>query len=131
MLATIITSSYHHAIIMQGGVGLRLRVFDRIMCFANCHFAAHLEAVNRRNADFDHIFRTMSFSRSSNTNAVGMVPYLLLFCFLVYSAYLFWLLYSCGLPWIPFHSSCLICCSNAPWSKCMEILFLALVSSIY
>ncbi|XP_031129237.1 type I inositol polyphosphate 5-phosphatase 12-like [Ipomoea triloba] len=57
----------------KGGVGLRLRVFDRIMCFANCHFAAHLEAVNRRNADFDHIFRTMSFSRSSNTNAVAPV----------------------------------------------------------
>ncbi|KAL3507024.1 hypothetical protein ACH5RR_032406 [Cinchona calisaya] len=50
----------------KGGVGLRLRVFDRIMCFTNCHFAAHLEAVNRRNADFDHIFRTMAFSRSSN-----------------------------------------------------------------
>ncbi|CAA2992659.1 type I inositol polyphosphate 5-phosphatase 12-like [Olea europaea subsp. europaea] len=50
----------------KGGVGLRLRVFDRIMCFTNCHFAAHLEAVNRRNADFDHIFRTMTFTRSSN-----------------------------------------------------------------
>lgn len=50
----------------KGGVGLRLRVFDRIMCFVNCHLAAHLEAVNRRNADFDHIYRTMSFTRSSN-----------------------------------------------------------------
>ncbi|XP_055813034.1 type I inositol polyphosphate 5-phosphatase 12-like [Solanum dulcamara] len=50
----------------KGGVGLRLRVFDRIMCFVNCHFAAHLEAVNRRNADFDHIYRTMAFTRSSN-----------------------------------------------------------------
>ncbi|KAI3470298.1 hypothetical protein Pfo_026961 [Paulownia fortunei] len=50
----------------KGGVGLRLRVFDRIMCFTNCHFAAHLEAVNRRNADFDHIFRTMTFTRSPN-----------------------------------------------------------------
>ncbi|KAL6578201.1 hypothetical protein OROMI_010529 [Orobanche minor] len=50
----------------KGGVGLRLRVFDRIMCFTNCHFAAHLEAVNRRNADFDHIYRTMTFTRSSN-----------------------------------------------------------------
>ncbi|CAN4095624.1 unnamed protein product [Withania somnifera] len=55
-----------HAIGNKGGVGLRLRVFDRIMCFVNCHFAAHLEAVNRRNADFDHIHRTMSFTRSSN-----------------------------------------------------------------
>ncbi|KAL0383820.1 UNVERIFIED_CONTAM: Type I inositol polyphosphate 5-phosphatase 12 [Sesamum calycinum] len=51
---------------LVGGVGLRLRVYDRIICFVNCHFAAHLEAVNRRNADFDHIYRTMTFSRSSN-----------------------------------------------------------------
>ncbi|KAL6548676.1 hypothetical protein OROGR_008442 [Orobanche gracilis] len=50
----------------KGGVGLRLRVYDRIMCFANCHFAAHLEAVSRRNADFEHIFRTMTFTRSSS-----------------------------------------------------------------
>ncbi|KAK4436625.1 Type I inositol polyphosphate 5-phosphatase 12 [Sesamum alatum] len=50
----------------KGGVGLRLRVYDRIICFVNCHLAAHLEAVNRRNADFDHIYRTMTFSRSSN-----------------------------------------------------------------
>lgn len=46
-------------------MGLRLRVYDRIMCFVNCHFAAHLEAVNRRNADFDHVYRTMVFSRPS------------------------------------------------------------------
>jgi hypothetical protein len=47
---------------------LRIRVFDRIMCFINCHLAAHLEAVNRRNADFDHIYKTMSFTRSSNAH---------------------------------------------------------------
>lgn len=50
----------------KGGVGLRIRVYDRIMCFVNCHLAAHLEAVNRRNADFDHIYRNMVFNRSSN-----------------------------------------------------------------
>ncbi|KAL9237545.1 hypothetical protein vseg_012079 [Gypsophila vaccaria] len=50
----------------KGGVGLRLRVHDRIICFVNCHLAAHLEAVNRRNADFDHIYRTMVFSRQSH-----------------------------------------------------------------
>ncbi|KAK6116781.1 hypothetical protein DH2020_049514 [Rehmannia glutinosa] len=85
----------------KGGVGLRLRVFDRIMCFTNCHLAAHLEAVNRRNADFDHIYRTMTFTRSSNllNNAAGMLRYLYLSCSLVFSTYLFWLLYSCGLPW--------------------------------
>ncbi|KAK6138629.1 hypothetical protein DH2020_027615 [Rehmannia glutinosa] len=59
----------------KGGVGLRLRVYDRIMCFVNCHFAAHLEAVNRRNADFEHIFKTMAFTRSSSFfhNAAGML----------------------------------------------------------
>lgn len=82
----------------QGGVGLRIRVYDRIVCFVNCHLAAHLEAVNRRNADFDHIYRNMVFSRSSNllNHAAGMVPYLFLFCSLVFSTYLFWLLYSSG-----------------------------------
>ncbi|XP_052172743.1 type I inositol polyphosphate 5-phosphatase 13-like isoform X3 [Diospyros lotus] len=84
----------------KGGVGLRLRVYDRIMCFVNCHLAAHLEAVNRRNADFDHIFRTMVFSRSSNllNAAAGMVPYLFLSFSLAFCTYLFWLLYSSGLP---------------------------------
>ncbi|KAK4489078.1 hypothetical protein RD792_004872 [Penstemon davidsonii] len=86
----------------KGGVGLRLRVFDRIMCFANCHLAAHLEAVNRRNADFDHIFRSMTFTRSSNllNNAAGMLRYLFLSCSLLFSTYLFWLLlYSFRFPW--------------------------------
>uniref|UniRef100_A0A1J3C6U6 Type I inositol 1,4,5-trisphosphate 5-phosphatase 12 n=1 Tax=Noccaea caerulescens TaxID=107243 RepID=A0A1J3C6U6_NOCCA len=59
---------FGRAIGNKGGVGLRIRVFDRIMCFINCHLAAHLEAVNRRNADFDHIYKTMSFSRSSNAH---------------------------------------------------------------
>nr|GEX55669.1 type I inositol polyphosphate 5-phosphatase 12-like isoform X2 [Tanacetum cinerariifolium] len=36
------------------------------MCFVNCHLAAHLEAVNRRNADFDHIYRNITFGRSIN-----------------------------------------------------------------
>ncbi|KAL9315621.1 hypothetical protein ACSQ67_016622 [Phaseolus vulgaris] len=78
-----------------GGVGLRIRVYDIIMCFA-----AHLEAVNQRNADFDHIYRNMLFTRSSNllNTAAGMVPYLFLLCSLAFSTYLFWLLYSSGLP---------------------------------
>ncbi|KAL8122249.1 type I inositol polyphosphate 5-phosphatase 13-like isoform X2 [Apium graveolens] len=52
----------------KGGVGLRLRVYDRIMCFVNCHFAAHLEAVNRRNADFSHIYRNMTFRSNLVSN---------------------------------------------------------------
>ncbi|CAM8944022.1 unnamed protein product [Rhodiola kirilowii] len=57
----------------KGGVGLRMRVYDRIMCFVNCHLAAHLEAVNRRNADFDHIYRNLSFRQQPNllNNAAG------------------------------------------------------------
>lgn len=86
----------------QGGVGLKIRVYDRIMCFVNCHLAAHLEAVNRRNADFDHIYRNMVFNRSSNflNNAAGMVPYLFLSFCLALSTYLSWLLYSSGFPWL-------------------------------
>jgi len=84
----------------QGAVGLRLRVYDRVMCFVNCHFAAHLEAVNRRNADFDHVYRTMTFSRPTNLfiAAAGTVLYLFFFCSLAFSMYLVWLVYRYGLP---------------------------------
>jgi len=70
---------------------VRLRMYDRVLCFVNCHFAAHLEAVNRRNADFDHVYRTMTFSRqSSSLNAgVGMLRNLFLSCCVACSAYYF------------------------------------------
>ncbi|XP_047333664.1 type II inositol polyphosphate 5-phosphatase 15 [Impatiens glandulifera] len=57
---------FGRAIGNKGAVALRMRVHGRTMCFINCHFAAHLEAVNRRNADFDHVYKTMVFSRPSN-----------------------------------------------------------------
>lgn len=84
----------------QGAVGLRMRVYDRIMCFVNCHFTAHLETVNCRNADFDHVYWTMSFSRPTNlfNAASGTILYLFLFSSLVFSMYLFWLVYRSGLP---------------------------------
>ncbi|CAH8308971.1 unnamed protein product [Eruca vesicaria subsp. sativa] len=92
---------FGRAIGNKGGVGLRIRVYDRIMCFVNCHLAAHLEAVNRRNADFNHIFRLMVFSRGQHLSnaAAGMVQFLFMSCSLGLSTYLFWLLYSSGLPW--------------------------------
>ncbi|XP_010522246.1 PREDICTED: type I inositol polyphosphate 5-phosphatase 13-like [Tarenaya hassleriana] len=63
---------FGRAIGNKGGVGLRIRVYDRIMCFVNCHLAAHLEAVNRRNADFNHIYRSMVFTRGPSLhNAVA------------------------------------------------------------
>ncbi|KAE7997704.1 hypothetical protein FH972_002311 [Carpinus fangiana] len=64
--AAAVPCGFGRAIGNKGAVGLRLRVYDRIMCFVNCHFAAHLEAVNRRNADFDHVYQTMTFSRPTN-----------------------------------------------------------------
>ncbi|XP_020230657.1 type I inositol polyphosphate 5-phosphatase 12 isoform X2 [Cajanus cajan] len=73
--AGAVPCGFGRAIGNKGGVGLRIRVYDRIMCFVNCHLAAHLEAVNRRNADFDHIYRNMVFTRSSNllnTAAAGV-----------------------------------------------------------
>ncbi|XP_052144565.1 type II inositol polyphosphate 5-phosphatase 15-like [Oryza glaberrima] len=50
----------------KGAVGLRMRIHDRSICFVNCHFAAHMEAVSRRNEDFDHVFRTMTFATPSS-----------------------------------------------------------------
>lgn len=72
--AAAVPCGFGRAIGNKGAVGLRLRIYDRIMCFVNCHFAAHLEAVNRRNADFDHVYRSMVFNRPSNINgaAVGI-----------------------------------------------------------
>ncbi|XP_022744557.1 type II inositol polyphosphate 5-phosphatase 15 isoform X2 [Durio zibethinus] len=69
--AAAVPCGFGRAIGNKGAVGLRLRVYDRIFCFVNCHFAAHLEAVGRRNADFDHVYRTMMFSRPSNLLNAG------------------------------------------------------------
>ncbi|KAL8247454.1 hypothetical protein R6Q59_008670 [Mikania micrantha] len=84
---------FGNAIGNKGAVGLRMRIYGRILCFVNCHFAAHLEAVNRRNADFDHVYKTMSFSRPQNFVNAGMLPYLFLYCFLAASSYSFWIFY--------------------------------------
>ncbi|KAL9437340.1 hypothetical protein AB3S75_023242 [Citrus x aurantiifolia] len=65
--AAAVPCGFGRAIGNKGGVGLRIRVYDRTICFVNCHLAAHLEAVNRRNADYDHIYRNMVFSRSTST----------------------------------------------------------------
>ncbi|XP_020571774.1 type II inositol polyphosphate 5-phosphatase 15-like [Phalaenopsis equestris] len=61
--AAAVACGFGRAIGNKGAVGLRMRVFDRVFCFVNCHFAAHLEAVSKRNADFDHVYRTLSFTR--------------------------------------------------------------------
>ncbi|KAG6529537.1 hypothetical protein ZIOFF_011745 [Zingiber officinale] len=68
--AAAVPCGFGRAIGNKGAVGLRMRVYDRSICFVNCHFAAHLEAVSRRNADFNHVYRTLSFSRPT-TGAHG------------------------------------------------------------
>ncbi|XP_039121726.1 LOW QUALITY PROTEIN: type II inositol polyphosphate 5-phosphatase 15-like [Dioscorea cayenensis subsp. rotundata] len=69
--AAAVPCGFGRAIGNKGAVGLRMRVYDRVMCFVNCHFAAHLEAVGRRNADFDHVYRTMTFSRPSGSSSAA------------------------------------------------------------
>lgn len=71
--AAAVPCGFGRAIGNKGAVGLKMRVYDRILCFVNCHFAAHLEAVIRRNADFDHVYRTMTFSRSTNMLSAAAV----------------------------------------------------------
>lgn len=62
---------------LQGGVGLRIRVYDRRICFVNNHFAAHLENVSRRNADFDHIYRTMTFNKPHGSAGTSFSTFIL------------------------------------------------------
>ncbi|CAN1857751.1 Type I inositol polyphosphate 5-phosphatase 12 [Linum perenne] len=93
--AGAVACGFGRAIGNKGGVGVRIRVRDRIMCFVNCHLAAHLEAVNRRNADFDHIYRNMVFGKPTS-NAAGMIwmlRFLFCCCSLAFSTYLIWILY--------------------------------------
>lgn len=84
--------NYRTFLSFQGAVGVRLRMYDRILCFVNCHFAAHLEAVSRRNADFDHVYRTMAFSRQSSSlnSGAGMLRNIFLSCSVAFLAYRFW-----------------------------------------
>ncbi|TVU04987.1 hypothetical protein EJB05_48134, partial [Eragrostis curvula] len=67
--AAAVPCGFGRAIGNKGGVGLRIRVHDRTICFVNNHFAAHLENVTRRNADFDHIYRTMTFNKPQGSAA--------------------------------------------------------------
>lgn len=48
----------------KGAVAVKMMVFRRTVCVVNCHFAAHMDAVAKRNADFDHIYHRMAFGRS-------------------------------------------------------------------
>ncbi|KAJ7562619.1 hypothetical protein O6H91_03G077500 [Diphasiastrum complanatum] len=53
----------------KGAVGVRMQLYRRTFCFVSSHFAAHMDAIVRRNADFEHVYNRMSFGRS--LGAVG------------------------------------------------------------
>lgn len=45
----------------KGGVGVRVTLFRRTLCFVNCHLAAHQGAVRKRNANVESIVAGMLF----------------------------------------------------------------------
>lgn len=88
-----------------------MMVFRRTICVVNGHFAAHMEGVSKRNADFVHIYQRMAFGRiygSLGLAASAMAGNYLFAYFLIYFA-----------SFVPFdmyyrvHSSRYsICCAN-------------------
>lgn len=46
----------------KGGIGVSFELNDSSLCFVNSHFAAHVNAVERRNSDYDEILRKIEFS---------------------------------------------------------------------
>ncbi|MCO5564876.1 hypothetical protein L7F22_018544 [Adiantum nelumboides] len=48
----------------KGAVAVKMMVYRRTICIVNCHFAAHMDGVAKRNADFEHIYHRMCFGRS-------------------------------------------------------------------
>ncbi|MCO5564680.1 hypothetical protein L7F22_018347 [Adiantum nelumboides] len=48
----------------KGAVAVKMTVYRRTICIVNCHFAAHMDGVAKRNTDFEHIYHRMCFGRS-------------------------------------------------------------------
>eukprot|EP00158_Paraphelidium_tribonemae_P005747 Partr_v1_DN27507_c0_g1_i1_m30757 putative Synaptojanin len=49
----------------KGAVGIRLQIYNSSLCVINSHLAADSSMVERRNADYEYISRTLSFTPSS------------------------------------------------------------------
>ncbi|XP_041097160.1 inositol polyphosphate 5-phosphatase K-like isoform X3 [Polyodon spathula] len=45
----------------KGGVSVRMSFFGHLICFLNCHLAAHMEYASQRLDDFEHILETQEF----------------------------------------------------------------------
>lgn len=54
----------------KGGVGVSLQLNDTALCFVNSHFAAHVDGVERRNADFDEVIQKIEFNDGFRTRSI-------------------------------------------------------------
>lgn len=45
---------------------MKMSVFRRTVCVVNSHFAAHMEKVASRNADFEYVYKQMAFGQRPN-----------------------------------------------------------------
>lgn len=58
-----------------------MRIYGRTVCFVNCHLAAHLEGVIRRNEDFEYIYRSMTFTSAGPQFTLIIIFFSFQFCF--------------------------------------------------
>lgn len=45
----------------KGGVTIRMSLYGYMICFVNCHLPAHMENVEQRLDDFEHILAMQQF----------------------------------------------------------------------
>ncbi|XP_051934941.1 inositol polyphosphate 5-phosphatase Ka isoform X1 [Hippocampus zosterae] len=45
----------------KGGVSIRLSLYGHMLCFLNCHLAAHMKHANERVVEFEHILNSQNF----------------------------------------------------------------------
>ena len=57
----------------KGGVAVRLEFHKTSICFVACHFAAHLEKVQKRNENFTDICKRMIFANEKKITDHDMI----------------------------------------------------------
>lgn len=54
----------------KGGVGVSFQLNDTVLCFVNSHFAAHIDEVEKRNADYDEVMQKIEFNDGFRTRSI-------------------------------------------------------------